>query len=176
PPISGAGPYYLAAAGRHSQVAPRLIVLKKNPNYHGPRAQPFDYIAIRTHSSTSSSIAMVQGGSLDAAMLDGGEAVSSATGAIATEWGPQSAHATAGDQRWFGAPGLGTDYIALNTSRPAFRDLDVRRAVSLVLDRAALSGVWANAPSAGLLPPGVPGSAGPDAVVPPPDLEAARAL
>ena len=43
PPISGAGPYYLA---EKLDVKTTPVVLKKNPNYVGPRAQPFDAIAI----------------------------------------------------------------------------------------------------------------------------------
>jgi ABC-type transport system substrate-binding protein/class 3 adenylate cyclase/streptogramin lyase len=176
PPISGAGPYYLFTAGRHSVVTSRLVILKRNPNYHGQRPQPFDNIAIRTRSATASSIGKVRDGKLDAAMLDGGETISSGAGAVAAQWGPRSAGATAGDQRWFGAPGLGTNYLVLNPSRPAFRDPDVRRAVSLALDRVALSNVWVIAPSAELLAPSVPGTAGPDAPVPPPDRAAALAL
>lgn len=59
--------------------------------------------------------------------------------------------------------------------RPAFRDPDVRRAVSLALDRAAISRIWVNAPSAELLVPSVPGSAG-AVSVPPSDVVAALAL
>jgi ABC-type transport system substrate-binding protein len=68
------------------------------------------------------------------------------------------------------------DYLALNASRPAFGDADVRRAVALALDRAAISDIWSTAPTANLIAPSVPGSAGVDAVVPSPDLEAALDL
>ncbi len=177
PPVSGAGPYYLASAGRHSAITPRLIVLKKNPNYHGPRPRPFDNIAIQTQTATAISLGKVRSGELDATMLNGGEPISSGTGTIAAEWGPSSRNAAAGVQRWFGSAGLGMDYLMLNTSRPAFRDPAVRRAVSLALDRAALSGIWVTAPSAVLLPPSVPGSdAAAGGPAPAPDLDAARAL
>ena len=171
PPISGAGPYYLAQTIRK-----RLVVLFKNPNYHGPRAQPFDAIAIQLNMGSALAIGNVLSGKLDGAMLPGDDRISGHGGAIAAEWGPGSAHAAAGDQRWFGAPRSAVEYIALNPTRPAFRDPDVRRAVSLALDRAAISSIWVNAPSADLLVPGVPGSAGVDAPVPAPDLEAALAL
>ena len=147
PPISGAGPYYLAAAGRHSYVVPRLIVLKKNPNYHGSRPQPFDNIAIRTKSTTSTSVSEVLAGTIDAAMLDGGERISGWGGPLADDWGPESDHAAAGDQRWFGAATFSTNYLALNPTRPVFGDPDVRRAVSLALDRVATGDVWVIAPS-----------------------------
>jgi ABC-type transport system substrate-binding protein/class 3 adenylate cyclase len=170
PPISGTGPYYLAKTIRR-----RLAVLKKNPNYHGPRPQPFDAIAIVERTATGLAIGKVQSGKLDSAMLDGGEALSSGTSTIAAEWGPGSANAAAGDQRWYGAARLGVDFLALNPTRPAFHDPDIRHAVSLALDRATISRIWVTAPSAELLGPSVPGSAGPDPP-PPPDLDAARTL
>ncbi len=176
PPISGAGPYYLAAAGRHSHLTSRLIVLKKNPNYHGPRPQPFDNIVIKTKSSTSSSISQVRSGTIDAAMLDRSQAVSNPSSTIAAEWGPGSPSAAAGDQRWFGASRFDVSFVALNPTGPAFRDPDIRRAVSLALDRVALIKAWNDAPGAELLAPSVRGTAGGDAAVPPPDLDAARAL
>ena len=171
PPIGGAGPYYLAQTLRK-----RLVVLKKNPNYHGSRPQPFDAIAIEMNTASAVAIGKVQDGGVDAAMLDGGERISDVASTIAAEWGPGSANATAGDQRWFGGPRVEVEYLALDPSRPAFRDPDVRRAVSLALDRVALSGIWSTAPTAGLLVPSVPGSADPDPAALGPDLEAARAL
>jgi ABC-type transport system substrate-binding protein/class 3 adenylate cyclase/streptogramin lyase len=171
PPVAGAGPYYFAQKLRKA-----LVVLKKNPNYHGPRPQPFDAIAIEMSVAPAAAIGKVQGGELDAAMLDGGDPISYPASTIAAEWGPGSANAAAGDQRWFGGARLGVDYIALNASRGAFRDPDVRRAVALALDRTAISSIWVSAPSAALLVPSVPGSAGSAASISPPDLVAARAL
>ena len=171
PPIGGAGPYYLA-----EKIHKRLVVLRKNPNYRGPRPQPFDAIAIKVDTAPRAAIGQVQSGQLDAVMLPAGEPISGPASTLAAEWGPASAHAAEGDQRWFGGPRLEVSYIALNPSRPAFSDPDVRRAVSLALDRVAIGGIWVTAPSADLLVPSVPGSAGPDTPVKPPDLEAARAL
>ena len=169
PPISGAGPYYLA-----EKIHRRLVVFLKNPNYHGPRAQPFDAIAIKMQTEASTAIDQVLSGELDAAILDGGDPIAGRGGAIATRWGPGSDSAAAGDQRWYGAARLGVDYLALNPTRPAFSDPSVRRAVALALDRAAISSIWVTGPSADLLVPSVPGSS--DGPVALPDLEAARAL
>ncbi len=171
PPIGGAGPYYLA-----EKVTKRLVVLLKNPNYEGSRPQPFDAIAIRVGTEPARAIDQVQRGTLDAAMLAGGDPVSGAGSSIAAEWGPASPRAADGDQRWFGAPRLGLDYLALNASRSAFSDPDVRRAVALALDREAISRIWVTAPTANLLPPSVPGSAGADARIPSPDIDAALEL
>jgi ABC-type transport system substrate-binding protein len=68
------------------------------------------------------------------------------------------------------------DYIALNPSRPAFEDPDVRRAVSLALDRNAISSIWVTGPNASLLVPGLPGLVDPAPPVAPPDVDAALAL
>jgi class 3 adenylate cyclase len=171
PPVAGAGPYYLA------QITPkRFVVLEKNPNYHGSRPQPFDAIAIRMKAASATAISMVDNHKIDAAMLEGGDPLTGAASALAAEWGPESSHAADGQQRWFGAARSGVEYLALNPAGPAFRDLDVRRAVSLAIDRARLAAVWGDAPATSLLGPGVRGNAGPDVAVSPPDLEAARAL
>jgi ABC-type transport system substrate-binding protein len=171
PPVSGAGPYYVASTIRR-----RLVVLMKNPNYHGSRPQPFDAIAIRLNTAPATAITEVQRGVVDAAVLGGSEPLTGPQSALASEWGPASANAAAGDQRWFGAPRLGVDYVALNPSRDAFSDPDVRRAVTLVLDRTAIASIWITGPTDSLLPPGVPGSVFPAPPVAAPNLEAARAL
>lgn len=171
PPIAGAGPYYLA------QIIPkRFVVLEKNPNYHGSRPQPFDAIAIRVKSDSETAISMVENGKLDAAMLDGFDPLTGATSALAAEWGPGSSHAVGGQQRWFGAFRRGVDYLALNRAGRAFRDVDVRRAISLAIDRTSLAAVWGNGPAPELLSPGVRGTAGADVGGSAPDLKAARAL
>ena len=171
PPVAGAGPYYLA-----QMIPKRLVVFLSNPNYEGSRPQPFDAIAVKMKTEPADAIDQVLQGTLDAAMLAGDNPVSGPGSSIAQEWGPASANAENGDQRWFGAPRLGVDFIALNTTRPAFSDPDVRRAVAVALDRDALSRIWVNAPTAGLLVPSVPGSAGIGASVPDPDVERALEL
>jgi ABC-type transport system substrate-binding protein len=171
PPVAGAGPYYLAQKAHR-----RLVVLLKNPNYEGDRPQPFDAIAIKMNTEPAQAIAQVQRGTLDAALLPGDNPVSGPGSTIATEWGPSSPNAADGDQRWFGAPRLGLEFLALNASRPVFSDPDVRRAVALALDRVAISEIWSLAPTATLIVPSVPGSAAREAPVPRPELEAALEL
>jgi ABC-type transport system substrate-binding protein/class 3 adenylate cyclase len=171
PPISGAGPYYIAQSIRR-----RLVVLKKNPNYDGPRAQPFDAIAIRLLTAPAEAIDQVQRGIVDAAILPPGEPLAGATSSIAAEWGPGSDNAAAGDQRWFGAAKQGLDYLALNMTRPAFSDPDVRRAVALAIDRTEISSIWINGPYSEMLPPGVEGATMPTPPMPSPDIEAALEL
>jgi class 3 adenylate cyclase/streptogramin lyase len=171
PPVASAGPYYLA------QIVPkRYVILQKNPNYHGPRPQPFDAIAIRMKSASATAIAMVERGELDAAMLAIGDPLTGARSALAAEWGPDSANADAGRQRWFGAARPTVGYLALNPARPALHDVDVRRAVALAIDRARLAGIWGDGSATSLLSSGVRAGEDPNVTVPGPDLKAARAL
>ncbi|MEO8229545.1 MAG: ABC transporter substrate-binding protein [Chloroflexota bacterium] len=169
PPVAAAGPYYIA---KHIRV--RLVVLKKNPNYHGDRPQPFDAIAIHLRSSVSDLLSAVKSGQVDGAMLDGFEPLVGAGGQLDLTWGAGSDAAAAGDQRWFGAPRVAVSYFALNPTRKAFKDPSVRHAVALAIDRRALARLWPLRPANGLLPPSIQGVAA--AEVPEADLDRARAL
>ena len=51
-------------------------------------------------------------------------------------------------------------YRTLNTSRPAFADPDIRRAVQYAIDRPAIAAIRDMTPNDDYLPPGVPGYAG----------------
>ena len=70
-----------------------------------------------------------------------------------------------------------TYYFFMNTRRAPFDDVRVRRAVNLAIDRRALAAAFGGqaAPTARILPPGVPGYRGPEAL-PAPDPSAARGL
>lgn len=171
PPVSGAGPYYVA-----SKIHRRLVILKKNPNYPGPRPQPWDAITFRVDTAPAVALDMVQRGLADAMQVPPGDPLGAATSSLAQEWGPTSEHAAGGDQRWFGAYKQGAKYMALNPARPAFSDPDVRRAVSLALDRVAISDVYIWGPTTELLGPAVQGSTSPTEPVPSPDVDAALAL
>jgi peptide/nickel transport system substrate-binding protein len=171
PPVSGAGPYYVA-----SKIHRRLVILKKNPNYHGPRPQPWDAISFTIDVAPAIALDRVQQGLADAMQVPAWDPLGGATSNLALEWGPGSENAAAGDQRWFGAPKHMSRYFALNPSSRAFSDPDIRRAVSFALDRTELGDIWVEGPSAELLGPAVPGSTWPIEPVPEPDLEAARAL
>jgi peptide/nickel transport system substrate-binding protein len=70
-----------------------------------------------------------------------------------------------------------TYYFFMNTRRAPFDDVRVRRAVNLAIDRRALAAAFGGqaAPTARILPPGVPGYRGREAL-PAPDPAAARGL
>jgi ABC-type transport system substrate-binding protein len=168
PPVSGAGPYYFA-----SQMLRRMVVLKKNPNYTGPRPQPFDAIAIRLRMASTTAIDHIDRGISDVAILPAFESLAGSQSTIAKEWGPGSANAEAGDQRWFGAPRLGVGYLAFNQTRGPFSDPDVRRAVALALHRTALTNIFVLTPTDDFYLPGMPGTPLPEQPVAESDVAAA---
>jgi ABC-type transport system substrate-binding protein len=171
PPLPAAGPYYLA-----HHVGGELGLFLKNPNYHGPRPRPFDGIAFRFGFGPGDAIARVETGLSDAAVAGAFEPLLNAQSELANRWGPASESAIGGDQRWFGGPRLGSIFLALDPADPLLADIDVRRAISLALDRARLAAVRQLAPAAGLLAPSIRGSPGIDAPVPDPDVDTAVGL
>ena len=88
-----------------------------------------------------------------------------------------------GRQQYFVSPTLKLAYLALNTSRPLFSDVRLRKAVNYAIDRRALAriGSWVSGPFASIptdqyLPPTMPG-ASPTVIYPPNgDLRTARRL
>jgi DNA-binding SARP family transcriptional activator/ABC-type transport system substrate-binding protein len=149
--IVSAGPYYVAYYGGDG-----YVILKRNPNYHGPRPHALDFIVIREDADASAALDGVQNlgwdgiTSMSDPELDPG-------GPLARQWGPGSVAAAGGDQRYSLTPELGSRYIAFNSRRGIFADQRVRRAASLVLDRDALAAAWGDVPTDQLLPPALPG-------------------
>ena len=88
-------------------------------------------------------------------------------------YGPASDLARKGRQQYFVSPTLTLAYIALNTSRPLFSDVRLRKAVNYAIDRRALarigsgvSGPFASIPTDQYLPTTMPG-ASPTVIYPP---------
>jgi DNA-binding SARP family transcriptional activator/ABC-type oligopeptide transport system substrate-binding subunit len=160
--IPSAGPYYIADFNTGE-----YLILKRNPNYNGPRPHALDAIALREGIDPGQALGRVQNGSWDGVM-NLYDPLLDPTGPIAHEWGPESQAAADGDQRYFPVPTPGVEALAFNAGRPPFSDPTVRRAAALALDRSALAGstVIVNRigsftipelPSAQLLPPNQPG-------------------
>jgi peptide/nickel transport system substrate-binding protein len=170
PPMAAAGPYYPTY-----HLPGELYIIEKNPKYGGQREQPWDAIAWRTGFPPGEAIAHVESGETDAAVAGAFEPLLNAQSDVAVAWGPGSDAAAGGDQRWFGGARFGSDYLALNPAR-LFADVDIRRAVSLAIDREALAAWFGEAPFGGLLAPSAKGSLPADTAVPEPDLAAARDL
>jgi class 3 adenylate cyclase/ABC-type transport system substrate-binding protein/DNA-binding beta-propeller fold protein YncE len=149
--VPSAGPYYMADVFNGE-----YAILLRNPNYPGPRRRALDAIALREGVDAGVAVSRVQEDgwhgvtTIFEPLLDPGSALD-------TEWGPRSAAAKDGDQRFFPAPVPHLGYIAFNAGGPPFDDADVRRAAAHVINRQELASVWRQIPTDQLLPPLEPG-------------------
>jgi peptide/nickel transport system substrate-binding protein len=146
-----AGPYYIADYDSDAG----YVVLKRNPNYRGPRPHSLDAIAIREGVDAAAALDLVRRRewdgitSLSDPLLDPRRAVDQ-------RWGARSPAARSGDRRYFTTPEARTRFIAFDTSRGVFADPDVRRAAALALDRSALAATWGALPTDQLLSAALP--------------------
>ena len=157
-PIGGgtdpsAGPYYVADHWNDE-----YVILKRNPNYTGPRPHTLDAIALRENVDAGLSMRRIATEGWDG-IVNVSDPLLDPGGAIAQDWGPGSEPATNGERAWFAVPYPGVDALAFNAGRPPFSDPLVRRAVALALNRSALVGATTTpeVASAQLLPPNEPG-------------------
>jgi YVTN family beta-propeller protein len=160
--IPSAGPYYV-----ESYTPGQGVLLARNPNYHGSRPHHFARIELAVGISTQRAVAEIEAGTADYSALG---LVSPASSTIitlgsqlATRYGPGSAAAARGGQRYFVNPGLQLDSFLLNTHRPLFSDVRMRQAVNYAINRRALAqrGDYfqplPEPPTDHYLPPGMPG-------------------
>ena len=162
----------------------RGLVLRRNPNYSGPRPSRLAEIRIRTGVRPERAVAAVEAGRADYAVLNppGDPAVSAATERrLVKRYGPGSEAARAGRQQLFTQPAPNIYFFIFNTRRGPFADVRLRRAVNFAMDRRALAlhtGLGETGrPTDQHIPPGLPGFE--DAAIYPlggPDLPAARRL
>src|SRR5204863_1922455 len=140
-PIPSAGPYYLAA---HTD---SVAVLKRNPNYDGPRPQHLDAIVFRFGVAPGDVVAQIAKGKVDY--------VAEYDPALA----PDTPAARAGGSRYRLTPDStgSTHLLALNPRRPLFADIRLREAVEYALDRQALAAADDALPATRLLSPRLPG-------------------
>ena len=124
-PIASAGPYYVASA------TPRQLVLKRNPNYTGPRLHRASEIVYDRAGSPARAVERVLSGEIDYAQV----------------WAPYAkrldrrygSNTKPAHRRFFVNPIWAVDGFALNTSRSLFSDPKLRRAVNYAIDRRALA-------------------------------------
>src|SRR6185437_12418891 len=128
--IPSAGPYYIA-----SYVPRQQLVLRRNPNYHGDRPRHLDQIVITIGIDRSRALEEIETGKVDYA-LDG--LPSDAGRRLEAEYGPGSKAAKAGHQQYFVSTANAVRYLHMNTSRPLFSNVRLRRAVNYAIDRPAL--------------------------------------
>ena len=158
--IPSAGPYYIASYTPRQQ-----LVLRRNPNYHGDRPHRLDQIVVAIGVDPARALQQIEAGKTDNA-LDG--IPSDAGPRLEAEYGPGSKAAKQGHQRYFVSPVLGARLLHMNTSRPLFSHVRLRRAVNYAIDRPALvaqglrfangSPFFAGAPSADYIPASMAGA------------------
>ena len=140
-----AGPYTIT-----SREPGRSLVLERNRYYRGPRPANPDRIAITVNTDLNQSLLQVKSGEADLDMLG---LPPSAHEELAAQYGINKG-------RYFVGKTLGTAYVALNTSRPVFSNVNLRKAVNWAIDRPALvrvSGKYAGARTDQILPPAMAG-------------------
>ncbi|HMC69189.1 MAG TPA: ABC transporter substrate-binding protein, partial [Mycobacteriales bacterium] len=172
--IPSAGPYRVA-----SYTPGQGVVLTRNPNYHGSRPHRLARIELVVGVPPQRAVAQVQTGTADYAVL---EVTSADVATLAARYGPGSPAARSGHQQYFVDTEPQLDFLALNTHRPLFADVRLRRAVNYAIDRAALARLGdafvplPEHPTDHYLPPGIPGYRNVHIYPLTPDLAKARQL
>jgi len=140
-----AGPYYIA-----SRDPGRSTVLERNPYYKGPRVANPDQIVFTPNVNVDQSLLQVKAGQSD---LDIGGLPPTATADLASSYGVNKG-------RFWVGPTSCVDYMGMNTARPPFNDVNLRKAVNWAIDRPAqvrLLGKYAGKRTDQMLVPGIPG-------------------
>jgi DNA-binding SARP family transcriptional activator len=141
--LASPGPYYIA-----DRVNGEWAILRRNPNYHGPRAGPLDALAFREGLDPEQAVSRVQRGEFDGVMLD--DALLQPRSAVARRFGGDQ---TPGNVTYRAFPTRSVRYLALNAGSGPLRDAALRRAIAAAIDRRALAVVQDATPTDGLLPP-----------------------
>ena len=157
--IPSAGPYYMASYTPRQQ-----LVLRRNPNYNGDRPRRLDRIVVAIGVDPSRALEEVEAGKVDYAL----ELPDEAGPRLESAYGAGSKAAKAGHQQYFISEAAGVRYLHMNTSRPLFSDVRLRRAVSYAIDRPALVAQGrrfavgnpynAGSPTDDYIPPSTPGA------------------
>jgi serine/threonine-protein kinase len=167
--IPSAGPYYLAVSFQDD-----LRVLERNPNYHGPRPARLERIVYSLNNLADREVAQIEAGQADYTADILGDSQFHQGGPLDAKYGGSRSAPNAPKMRY--APVVGAGYIQFNMKNGPFRNLRLRQAVDLALDRTALASVHDDVPGSQYLPPSVPGAGGKPVVAVQPDLARARAL
>ncbi|HEX6699253.1 MAG TPA: ABC transporter substrate-binding protein [Gaiellaceae bacterium] len=139
------GPYYIA-----QRIVNRRIVLKRNKFYKGTRPANIDTFDIAVNTNLDQSLLQVRSNQVD---LDIGGLPPTAHADLARQYGVNKG-------QYFVNPLVQTDYVALNTSRPTFSNVTLRKAVNYAIDRPAMlrvRGAFAGKRTDQILPPGMGG-------------------
>jgi ABC-type oligopeptide transport system substrate-binding subunit len=141
--LASPGPYYIA-----DRVNGEWAILRRNPNYRGPRTGVLDALALREGLDPEQAVSRVQRGEFDGVLLD--DALLEPGGAVARRFaGEQSPGAVT--YRAFSTRTV--HYLALNAGAGPLGSPALRQLIAAAIDRRALAVVQAATPTAGLLPP-----------------------
>jgi peptide/nickel transport system substrate-binding protein len=124
--------------------------VKENPNYKGPRPHNVETFVFTANTNLDQSLLQVKAGQAD---YDAGGLPPTAHAGLAQQYGINKG-------RYFVNGGSNIDYVALNTSRPAFAKVAMRKAAQFAVDRPALvrqRGFLAGRRDDQILPPGIAG-------------------
>jgi YVTN family beta-propeller protein len=178
PPIPSAGPYYISSYTPRQQ-----LVLRRNPNYRGDRPYHLDQMVFTMGIDPARAVAEIEAGTADYA-VDG--LPRDAGPGLESMYGPGSQAARAGHQQYFITPANAIRVLYMNTSRPLFSSVRLRRAVNYAIDRSALAAqdqrfsdvdpFNAGSPADDYMPPAIAGAASSHLYPLAPDLRRARQL
>jgi class 3 adenylate cyclase/ABC-type oligopeptide transport system substrate-binding subunit/streptogramin lyase len=152
-PIPSAGPYYIS----YQNVGWQTVV-RRNPNYRGPRPHTLDAVVYVAGIDTGPAAAQIVEGKLDylseeypdyGALQPGGD--------IARRYASEEPNVS-GRPRYFSLRLPGLRWLAFNTRHGPFADIDARRAVNALLDRRALAATDGGVPTDQYLPPALMGA------------------
>jgi ABC-type transport system substrate-binding protein len=167
-PIPSAGPYYVT-----SFIPGQQTILRRNPEYGGPRPQHLDALVLRSGIAPETAGTLVERGEADFAA----EPEANTSSAFAPGGRYEQRYGRPGAElHYVRPPSIFTAPILFNTRQGIFRDVRLRRAVNLALDRPALGGDDGGEARTLLIPPGVPGHRDAQAYPLRGDLRRARAL
>jgi ABC-type transport system substrate-binding protein/class 3 adenylate cyclase/streptogramin lyase len=152
-PIPSAGPYYIKVRWQDE-----LVVLERNPNYHGPRPHRLQRIVYDLNNSTRRTVARIESGDADYAADVQNDSTFARTGTLAARYGRTRPGTGRAALVW--TPVAAFSFLQLNTRRAPFDDPRLRRAVNYAIDRRALAALRGDSPSAAYIPPGLPGAGG----------------
>ncbi len=140
-----AGPYYIK-----SRDPGRSTVLARNPYYKGNRPANPDQIVFTPNVNVDQSLLQVKAGQADIDLIG---IPPTAAASLGQQYGVNKG-------RFFVGATSCVNYMGMNTARPPFNNVAVRKAVNWAIDRPAqirLLGAYAGARTSQILVPGIPG-------------------
>jgi ABC-type transport system substrate-binding protein/class 3 adenylate cyclase len=147
--VPSAGPFYL-----DGYVDGYGFVIKRNPNYFGERAAKVEAVVYRINWAGELALAEIDKGTADGLILTEPRDLPTALavgGILATEYGAGP------DPRWLPGHDSRVYFLQMNATHGPLRDLNLRKAICLALNRSQLARAYPTLPYDSLVGPGMPG-------------------